>query len=213
MVKAIDDGHNQYTRSFGHPALVNKIAEVYGRKFNRQLNPMKEVLASQGANGALNSYIMALVKEGDSLVTFEPMFQMYLDQVELSGGQLQTVPLKFEKDTWRFKESDLRAALDRNAKVLLLNTPHNPTGKVFSREELLQITEVLKDYPQVVVVTDEVYDFLAFDKRDHVHFASLADNWQRTVSIFSGGKLFACTGWKVGWAIGPQYLLHAGAVI
>jgi aspartate/methionine/tyrosine aminotransferase len=154
-----------------------------------------------------------MVNEGDALVTFSPLYPNYLDHVEMSSGQMRTVPLTIKEGTWRFDPQDLRRALQGNAKMLIVNSPHNPTGKVFSKEELLQITEIVKDFPEVVVISDEVYEFLCFDKRKHVHFATLEDNWKRTISIFSGGKLLNATGWKVGWAVGPQSLLHMGGVI
>ena len=165
---------------------------------------MKEVFVSQGANGSLCSYIQAFVNPGDQLVTFEPMFPMYLDHVALCAGQIKTVPLTYTQSRWRFNGAELRAALASGpTKMLVLNSPHNPTGKVFSREEYEEITSILKDFPEVVVLSDEVYDFLTFDDREHVHFASIGDNWDKTVSVFSGGKLLNATGWKVGWAVGP----------
>jgi aspartate/methionine/tyrosine aminotransferase len=104
-----------------------------------------------------------MINEGDALVTFSPMFPMYLDHTELSSGKMRTVPLNFSEGTWRFDPKDLKKALEGNAKILVLNSPHNPTGKVFTREEYLQITEIVKDFPDVVILSDEVYDFLCFD--------------------------------------------------
>jgi len=126
----------------------------------------------------------------------------------MSGSTLKTVPLKVnERGDWVFDSEQLRKTLTDKTKLLVMNTPHNPTGKCFSYEEQLEITNILKDFPNIVVLSDEVYDYLTFDGLKHVPFASIEDNWDRTVTVYSGGKLFNCTGWKVGWAIGPQHII------
>lgn len=128
---------------------------------------------------------------------------------------MKTVPLRCdEEDRWTFDPEELRKVLSRpKAKVLILNSPHNPTGKVFSRHEMEVITEILESLPHIVVLSDEVYGDLAFDGREHIPFASIGNNWERTVTLYSGGKLFNCTGWKVGWSIGPSSLIRLGALI
>ena len=103
--------------------------------------------------------------------------------------------------------------MTQKTKVLVINTPHNPTGKAFTREELEEITDILEDFPNCVVVADEVYDFLTFDNIKHVSFAAIGDNWKRTISIYSGGKLFNATGWKIGWGIGPERILRHLAIV
>ena len=214
MIVAMNAGHNQYTRTFGVPVLVNKIAEVYGAKLGRTIEPMTEVLVTQGANGSLMSFINAYCNAGDEVVCFEPMFPMYLDHAEFAGGRVRSVPLKLEDGVWRFDPAALRAALSPlTSKVFVFNSPNNPTGKVFSVDEIQQISDILDECPHVLTLSDEVYDFLTFDGLQHTCFASIGNNWTRTVSIFSGGKLFNATGWKIGWAIGPQKLLHLGGVI
>lgn len=112
-----------------------------------------------------------------------------------------------------FDPEVLRSTLSEKTKVLILNSPHNPTGKCFSLEEQEKITEILKDFPNVVVISDEVYDFLTFDGLKHIPFSSIGDNWNRTVTIYSGGKLLNATGWKVGWAIAPEKILRLGGII
>ncbi len=162
----------------------------------------------------MNCFIQAFINEGDELVTFEPLFPLYLDHCELSGGKIKTVPLVCTGSDWIFDPEELRKALSSpKVKLFLLNTPHNPTGKVFNAEELLTITKILEEFPDVVVLSDEVYDFLTFDEREHINFATIRENWGKTISIFSGGKLFNATGWKVGWAIAPAPLIYMGGVI
>ena len=116
-------------------------------------------------------------------------------------------------DKWQIDFESLEAAMSEKTRILLLNTPQNPTGKVFSREELEKISAIVDKYPRCFVLSDEVYDFLTFDGREHVHFATIGDNWKRTISVFSGGKMFNATGWKVGWGIGPKELVRQGVVI
>ena len=175
---------------------------------------MKEVIVTLGANGSLMAFINALCNKGDEVVTFCPMFPLYLDHIEMSGAKLNSVPLEYHDDKWTFNPDTLRAALSREeAKVLVINTPHNPTGKVFTKDEIQVISDILDDCPHVVTLSDEVYDFLTFDGTTHTSFATVGNNWHRTVSIFSGGKLLNCTGWKVGWSVGPANLIRLGAII
>ena len=103
--------------------------------------------------------------------------------------------------------------MTEKTKLLILNTPHNPTGKCFSREELEEISKVLDKFPNCLVLSDEVYDFLTFDDHEHIRFATIGENWNRTLSVYSGGKLFNCTGWKVGWCIGPANLVRLAGII
>mmetsp|Transcript_24840 Transcript_24840/g.33252 ORF Transcript_24840/g.33252 Transcript_24840/m.33252 type:complete len:445 (+) Transcript_24840:43-1377(+) len=214
MTAAMQAGHNQYTRTFGVPALVNKIAAVYGPKLGREINAMKEVLVTQGANGALCAFINAFCNKGEQVVSFEPMFPLYLDHAEFCGGSMLGVPLNLVDGIWKFDPEQLRAALSKpTSKVFVFNTPHNPTGKVFTVEEMQQISDILDDCPHVLVLSDEVYDFATFDGRTHTSFATVGNNWDRTISIFSGGKLFNATGWKIGWTIGPEKLIHHGCII
>ena len=176
---------------------------------------MKEVLVTQGANGALMAFIAAFCNAGDQVVSFEPMFPLYIDHAEFStGAGILGVPLTLQDGIWKFDAAELRAALSKpTSKVFVFNTPHNPTGKVFTEEEMQQVSDILDDCPHVLVLSDEVYDFATFDGRAHKSFASVGNNWDRTISIFSGGKLFNATGWKIGWTIGPEKLIYHGCVI
>lgn len=139
---------------------------------------------------------------------------MYLDHLQFASAKLNTVPLEVGPEKkWVFNPDLLRAALSDKTRLLILNTPHNPTGKCFNREELETITEILQEYPKCRVLSDEVYDFLTFDGEEHVPFASIGDNWTKTISIYSGGKLMNATGWKIGWAIAHPKLLRLGGII
>ena len=131
----------------------------------------------------------------------------------MNGGTLVTVPFVVKDNEWTFDPEIFRSKLSEKTKLMILNSPHNPTGKCFTLEELNQITEVLIDFPNIVVISDEVYDFLTFDGLKHIPFASLGNNWHRTISVYSGGKKMCATGWKVGWGIGPARIIKLVAII
>lgn len=188
--------------------MCTKIAQVYSERMERTISAMEEVLVTQGAGGAIHSFIQAFANKGDEVVLFEPMWSIYMDHVEIAGATSNAVPLRYSDGIWRFNEEELRAALKRpQCKILLFNSPHNPTGKVFTLKEMQIISDILDECPHVIVIYDAVYENLVFDDRKHLYFGSIGNNWDRTISTFSGGKFFSATGWKVGWAIGPKRLI------
>jgi aspartate/methionine/tyrosine aminotransferase len=131
----------------------------------------------------------------------------------MAGATYKPVPLELVDGNWTFNPAKFKEALNSKTKILILNNAHNPTGKIFSREELELITNILAAYPNVIVISDDVYEYLTFDGKQSTLFASLGSNFDRTVSVFSGGKLFSATGWKVGWAIGPSDIINAASVV
>jgi len=198
----------------GHLLLVEEIAKYYGPKLGREIDPLSEICVTQGANGSLSPIIQAMANPGDEVVYFEPTFPMYLDHMQLAGVKEKSVPLHVNKDgDWVFNPDELRAAFSNKTKLLILNSPHNPTGKCFTREELELISDVLDEYPDCFVLSDEVYDFLTFDNLKHIPFSTIRDNWLRTITVYSGGKLLNATGWKVGWMIGPQKLVYLASIL
>ncbi len=145
---------------------------------------------------------------------FTPMYQIYDNQINLAGGKIHAVQIKQKGERFVFDPEELRTALKRpQTKIFLLNSPHNPTGKVFSLEEMLTISAILDECPHVLVIFDSVYNFLTYDDNKHHNFATIGNNWDRTISVYSGGKLFNATGWRLGWAIGPEKLIAFGTVI
>lgn len=213
LVKAVEDGNNQYTSCFGHPEARKHIAEIYSPRLKREIDPNKEVLITNGANGSLNTIINACLKEGDEMIVFEPYFPQYLGHVQLSKGSIKSVAMYEEDGEWKIDLKAFEDALSDKTRLFLHNTPHNPTGKIFTKEELEQISDILEKYPRVVILSDEVYDFLCFDGKEHYNMATIRDNWWRTVTTFSGGKMFCATGWKVGWTIGPHSILKQAGIM
>jgi aspartate/methionine/tyrosine aminotransferase len=164
----------------------------------------------------VNNAVIAFVKDKeDEVVILQPCFAVYSDIVSIAGGKVRGVGLKHNKEQnrWLLDMDEFRAAFNEHTKLFILNTPHNPTGKVFSREEIEQMSAVLKDFPNVIVLADEVYNFLTYDGKPHTMFAEVGDNFNRTLTCHSAGKLFFCTGWKLGWMFGPPELIRQCYII
>ncbi|PZE95374.1 aminotransferase class I/II-fold pyridoxal phosphate-dependent enzyme [Curtobacterium sp. MCBD17_008] len=204
-VRAIRDGANQYPPGRGTPDLRAAVAEHQARWYGLDVDPDREVLVTAGATEALAATLLALVEPGDEVVTFEPFYDAYGALIRLAGAEHVTVPLRapdFLPD-----EADLRAAFSDRTRVVLVNTPHNPTGRVLPVEVLRTVVELAERH-DAVIVTDEVYEHLAF-AGTHVPPASLPGARDRTVSISSAGKTFNTTGWKIGWLTAPAALVEA----
>jgi aspartate/methionine/tyrosine aminotransferase len=157
--------------------------------------------------------MQAIINPGDGIVIFEPFFDFYIPPAKLAGAQIEYVALTPNQNTqeWEFDINDLQTAIQKlqNPRMILLNTPHNPTGKVFSQVELEAIAKLVLEHPNLLVVSDEVYEHLTFSGHKHIRIASLPGMFDRTITISSAGKTFAVTGWKVGWAIGPAEIISA----
>ncbi len=202
---AIRGGINQYPPGLGMPVLRNAIAEHQARFYGITVDPDREVLVTAGATEALTATILALADRGDEIVTFEPFYDSYAAISGLAELKHVTVPLRgaeFQPD-----HDELRAAVNGNTRIILVNDPHNPTGTVLNNETRELIVELAHKH-DAVIVTDEVYEHLLFNL-EHVPVASLPGARERTVSISSGGKTFNTTGWKIGWITAPHDLIQA----
>ena len=205
-VAAIRGGANQYPPGIGIPELRRAIADHQRRFYDLDVDPDTEVLVTAGATEAIAATILALAGPGDEVVTFEPYYDSYAASIALAGATRRTVLLR--KPDFSFDDADLRAAFGARTRLILLNSPHNPTGKVFSRMELELIAGLAREY-DAVVVTDEVYEHQTFDGIPHLPMATLPGMAERTVTISSAGKTFSVTGWKVGWLHAPAPLTTA----
>lgn len=206
-IRAIEQGRgNQYPPAHGVPELREAIAAHQRRWYDLAVDPGAEVVVATGASEALAASALALVEAGDEVLMFAPWFDQYGAVVSLAGAQRVSVPLigpDFRPDV----EALARAVTPRT-RLLLLNTPHNPTGTVFTRSELIAIAELAVAH-DLVVVSDEAYEHLVFSGSQHVPIATLPGMAERTVTIGSAGKSLSMTGWKVGWATGPADLIGA----
>ena len=213
VTDAMARGINQYPQLFGAPALREAIAEHQRRFYGLDVDPDREVLVTFGATDALACSLAALVEAGDEVVVIEPAFDVYTAGITLAGGVQVGVPLRLPDLS--LDEEALAAAITPRTRAILLNTPHNPTGKIFTRDELAAIGRLAVRHG-IWILSDEVYEHLAFDA-PHVPMASLSrevpglDQWVLTIS--SAGKTFSVTGWKVGWIAGPAPAVRAAAQI
>ena len=204
-IAAIRHGPNQYPPGPGIPELRDAIALHQARFWGLGYDPDTEVLVTAGATEAMAAAILSLCEVGDEVVTFEPCYDAYPAVTALAGARLRVVLL--EPPTYGFDPDALRAAVGPRSRLLLLNSPHNPTGKVFTRGELEAIAAVCCDH-DLIAVTDEVYEHMVYDGT-HTPLATLPGMRERTITISSGGKTFAFTGWKVGWACAAPPLIDA----
>lgn len=203
--RAITDGANQYPPGIGIPALRHAIAAHQQRFYGLSPDPDTEILVTAGATEALAATILALVDEGDEVVTLEPFYDSYAAIIALARGIHRTVALRlpdFQPD-----HDELRAAVTGRTRLILINNPHNPTGAVLCRETLELVVELAHQHG-ALIVTDEVYEHLTFGV-EHIPVATLPGGFDRTITISSGGKTFNTTGWKVGWLTAPRDILRA----
>ncbi|MBV9368269.1 MAG: pyridoxal phosphate-dependent aminotransferase [Frankiales bacterium] len=209
-VDAIRGGLNQYPPGPGLPPLRQAIAAHRKARYGLTYDPDSEVLVTVGATEAISAAILALCEAGDEVVLLEPYYDSYAAALSLAGAVRRPVPLRPESPGGRFAfdPNELRAAITPRTRLLLLNSPHNPTGTALTVEELQTVADVAIEH-DLIVVTDEVYEHLTFDDVVHVPIATLPGMRERTVSVSSAGKTFSVTGWKVGWICAPAALVRA----
>ena len=205
-IAAINRGENQYPPGIGVPSLRQAIAEHQQRFYGLDYEPDTEILVTVGATEALAAAILGLCEVGDEVVVLEPTYDSYQACIALAGAVPKFVTLR--PPSYDVDLDALRAAITPKTRLILLNTPHNPTGKVLTAEEIAGVAQIALDH-DLIVVTDEVYEHLIFDGVQHVAMAALPGMRDRTLLISSGGKTFNTTGWKVGWFCGPAPLVAA----
>ena len=205
-VDALRSGHNQYARSAGVPPLVEAIAEQRRALHDLTYDPLTEVGVYTGCTEGLMAAMLGLLDPGDEVVMFEPVYDSYPACVAMAQAQPRYVPLRFPDFEVDFDR--LRASITDRTKLILVNTPHNPTGKVFTRAELEGIAALCLEH-DLIALTDEVYEHLTYDGRAHVPLAAIPEMRSRTLSLSSTGKTYSLTGWKIGWATGPRDLIAA----
>ncbi|KAJ3058004.1 Kynurenine--oxoglutarate transaminase 3, partial [Rhizoclosmatium hyalinum] len=226
---------HQYTRSEGHPRMVNgtiphpytpnkvlnlnpALSKFYADKIGRTLNPLTQIITTVGATEAIYVTMQALVSPGDEVILMQPFYDSYPAAIALSGGtpvvvDLTPVPTPGKHASsgdWKLDIKKLRAAVTKKTKAVFINNPHNPVGKVWTREELLEVAKVAEEF-DLVVIADEVYETLVYtdSPEQMIKFASLPGMFERTITLGSIGKMFGVTGWKIGWCMGPEDLIRS----
>ncbi len=204
-IEAIRAGHNQYCRMAGQPPLVQAIADHQRRFYGLNYDPLGEITVYSGATEAIFATLQALCEVGDEIVLFEPYYDSYRASVSMAGATPRMVTLR--PPAFAYDPADLEAAITPKTRAILLNTPHNPSGKVFSRAELEHIAALAREH-DLLVISDEVYEHLVYEG-EHLPIASLPGMRERTIQISSSGKTFSFTGWKVGWTCAPPAISAA----
>jgi len=220
---------NQYAPMPGTPRLRQAVAAQWLREYGRIVDWQNEVTVTSGATEALCDAALAFLNPGDKAIVFEPAYDAYVPDIVMAGAKPVAVqlypPTKDERrktkkqvdlpssvlrpsSTWHFDPAELRAAFEQRPQLIFINTPHNPTGKVYTRAELELIAGLCQEY-DVLAITDEVYDRLIYDNAEHLSLATLPGMWERTLTLNSVGKTFSVTGWKIGYAVGPAELNRA----
>ncbi|XP_050213453.1 uncharacterized protein LOC126664885 [Mercurialis annua] len=201
-IQAIRDGNNQYARGYGISEFNSAIVDRFKKDTGLVVDPEKEVTVTSGCTEAIAATILGLINPGDEVIVFAPFYDSYEATLSMAGAKIKGVTLR--PPDFAVPIDELKSIISKNTRAILINTPHNPTGKMFTREELTTIASLCIEN-DVLVFTDEVYDKLAFEM-DHISMASLPGMYERTVTMNSLGKTFSLTGWKIGWAIAPPHL-------
>jgi aspartate/methionine/tyrosine aminotransferase len=205
-VKALRNGQNQYSRSMGHPPLVESISHKIEHQYGLKYDPYHEVVVTSGVTEGIASAFLGLLNPGDEIIFFEPHYDSYPVCASMAGVVSRFHTLRFPE--FRVDIDELERCFSDKTRAVFINTPHNPTGKVFSRKELEEIAALCIRH-DVFVVTDEVYEHITYGHSEHIPMASIPGMRERTLTISGAGKTFSITGWRLGWATGPENIIAA----
>jgi aspartate/methionine/tyrosine aminotransferase len=208
--KKMQEGHNQYAPFHGTQNLRQEISNYYSNFYNLKYHPDTEVTVTVGATEAIYLVINALINPGDEVVVLEPFYDSYVASIKMAGGI--PVPVTMHAPDFEVDIKELEAAISPRTKLLILNNPHNPTGKVWSKEELTAVASLTIKH-DLYLMSDEVYEFLVFDGVKHIPTATLDGMFERTITVSSAGKTFGLTGWKIGWICANPKVSHACRLI
>lgn len=200
------EGHNQYAPFPGTPNLRQEVSNYYQKFYQLKYDPESQITITVGATEAIYLVITALINPGDEVVVLEPFYDSYVASIKMAGGI--PIPVTMHAPEFNIDSSELTQAISPRTKLLILNNPHNPTGKVWSKNELLEVCS-LAQKNDLYVLSDEVYEFLLFDGAKHIPTATLSDMYERTITISSAGKTFGLTGWKIGWICANEKVTRA----
>ena len=215
---AINNDFNQYSPTRGQPNLLSAISKAYSPHLNHTLIPHEEILVTVGVTEGLYATFQALINPGDEVIVLEPAFDIYLAQIELAGGTIRYLPLRNDipkggnatSQDFFIDFDELRGMVNEKTKAIIINSPHNPTGKVFNSKELTELSSIVLSHPSMIVLADDVYEHMIYDEaEEYCRIASLPGMFDRTLTFSSAGKTFSVTGWKIGWIMGPKNLISS----
>ncbi|MEO5942373.1 MAG: methionine aminotransferase [Ferruginibacter sp.] len=202
--KAMKDGHNQYAHMNGLPVLRQRIAEKVQDLYNASLNPDEEITITPGGTYAIYTALTAILKKGDEVIVFEPAYDSYIPNIEINGAVALPVALSFPD--YKINWQTVKEKITLKTKAIIINSPHNPTGKVLEEDDIKQLTEIVKG-TGIFIISDEVYEHLVFDGKQHLSILKYPELYERSFVCFSFGKVYHCTGWKIGYSIAPPALM------
>ena len=205
-IDAINNNINQYAITWGNRHLRKALAQKYSSQLNIDIDPETEITVTCGATEAMVATFLALINPGDEVIIFEPYYENYSPDTILAGAK--PIHVRLYPENWTFNEDELTKAFNHNTKAIIINTPHNPTGKVFSHAELTTIAQLCQKWG-VLAITDEIYEHILYDNSKHISIASLPGMEELTVTINSLSKTYSLTGWRVGWAIANSELTQS----
>jgi len=202
--EAMKSGHNQYVHMNGYMPLRESIAEKVSFLYNTNSNPDTQITVTPGGTYALFTAFATVLQPGDEAIVFEPAYDCYIPQIELTGAKAVTIPLLFPE--YKIDWQQVKAAVNEKTRAIVINSPQNPTGAVLSKEDIRQLNAIATD-SRIVIISDEVYEHLIFDGMQHESILKYPELLERSFVCFSFGKVYNCTGWKLGYAIAPDYLM------
>ncbi|MCD4793250.1 MAG: methionine aminotransferase [Bacteroidales bacterium] len=202
--KYMSEGFNQYAPMPGVPELRNELSKKTEKQYSRKYNPETEITVTAGGTQALHSAISTIVREGDEVIIFEPAYDSYAPVVKLNGGR--PVYIKLKQPDYLIDWEDVNRAVNSNTRLIIINTPHNPTGKVFSEEDMISLKKVVSG-TNILILSDEVYEHIVFDGKNHNSIAKYPELADRSILVYSFGKMYHATGWKVGYCMAPEKIM------
>ncbi|MDB5197194.1 MAG: aminotransferase class I/II-fold pyridoxal phosphate-dependent enzyme [Flaviaesturariibacter sp.] len=202
--KAMKEGFNQYIHMNGYMPLREALAEKVEYLYKATVNPDTQITVTPGGTYALYTAFATVLQPGDEVIVFEPAYDCYLPQIELTGAKAVTVELVFPE--YKIDWLAVRSKITEKTRAIVINSPHNPTGAVLTKEDIAQLTAIVKD-TRIVIISDEVYEHLIFDGLPHESILKYPELLERSFICFSFGKVYHCTGWKLGYCIAPEYLM------
>lgn len=205
VADAMRAGHNQYTHMNGYVPLREALAEKIAFLYQTQVNPDTQITVTPGGTYALYTALTTILQPGDEVIVFEPAYDCYIPAIELNGAKAVAVQLTFPY--YKIDWAEVKKRVTEKTRAILINSPHNPTGSVLSEEDIVQLREVVKD-TQIIVISDEVYEHLIFDGYQHQSILKYPDLLERSFVSFSFGKVYHCTGWKLGYSVSSPSLMN-----
>ena len=204
VAKAMKDGHNQYAHRNGLLSLREKIAEKVALLYNSEINPSTEIVITPGATYGIYTALTTVLKPGDEVIVFEPAYDSYVPNILVNGATPVLIQLEYPE--YKIDWNVVREKINPATKLIMLNSPNNPTGRLLDKNDIQQLREIVQG-TEILILSDEVYEHIVFDGMQHESFLKYPDLFERTFSVFSFGKVFQCTGWKIGYCIAPDWLM------